>query len=488
VPDGRPDDEGKDLHYAWRALSVVSLASVATSLNSSALNTALPVVVQHFRASSAEASWILISFLLVNTVVQLLCGRAADFLGRRFMYLLGLSLFTGSSFLLGVAPNVVSLIGLRAVQAIAGAMLVTNSAAIVSAAFPSRLLAKGLGIYMASFSIASLVGPTLGGLLATHLGWRWVFWFNVPVGLLCLVWGAMTLRNVERTSAFEGLDVLGNVLLFAGLGGLILALSQAGSDGWSSPAVLTGGLFAVAFLPLFVVVERRSRAPVLELSLFKSRSFTMANLAGFINTIARGAVIIVAALYFIAVQGHSALRAGVELLPLSAANAVAAASLGGLTARMPARAVAVIGSAITSASLLWLMLACGAQSGFWTVSVGLVLVGLGSGVFMPANIAAIIEETPEDQVGIVNAIRLTVQSTGIVVGTAVALTVLTMPLEAALRQNVYAGTVSALGPHAVAQLATGYRWSFGAMFAVSLLGIVSSMASQRVARGPEAAR
>jgi MFS family permease len=269
-------------------------------------------------------------------------------------------------------------------------------------------------------------------------------------------------------------------MLFIGLGGLILALSQAGSDGWTSPAVLVGGALGVVFLPLFVMVERRARAPVLELRLFESRSFTMANIAGFINTIARGAVITIVALYFIAVHGESALQAGVQLLPLSAANAVAAASLGGLTARISARTVAAIGSAITSLGLLCLLIACGTGAGFWPVSVGLVIVGLGSGVFMPANITSIIEDAREDQMGIVNAVRLTVQSTGIVLGTALSLTMLTLPLDPALRPTVYAGTVSSLGAEAVHQLVIGYRWAFGVMFVVSLLGIVASMASRRV--------
>ncbi|MCU1690250.1 MAG: stp 2 [Jatrophihabitantaceae bacterium] len=477
-PD-RLDPDPEDLKYAWRALSVVGLASIVSALNTSALNTALPTVVRHFNATSSEASWILITFLLVSTVVTLVCGRAADMMGRRSMYLWGLGLFTGASFLLGLAPNVQVLIGLRVVQAVAGSMLLVNSAAIVSAAFPERMLARGLGIYMASFSIAQLVGPPLGGARAPTFGWEWVFWFNVPVGVLCFVWGAMTLRKVETDSEFTGLDIRGNVLLFLGLGGLIVALSEAASLGWTSPLVLGGALCALIFLPTFISWERRVAHPVLDLSLFSHRPFAMANASGFINTVARGSVIIIAALYFQAVYDVTALHAGLQLLPLAAANAIASSSLGGLTNRWSSRTVAAIGSAITSAGLIIMFAATGTGASYPYVCVGLIVVGLGSGVFMPANISSILEDTDDDQVGIINAVRITVQSTGIVIGTALALTILTAPLAQDVRQAVFAGTVSALGNGAVDQLIGGYRWAFGAMVVISLIGIATSLASSR---------
>lgn len=481
-PDEADREDPEDLTYAWRALSVVGLASILSALNTSALNTALPTVVRHFDASSSEASWILITFLLVSTVVTLMCGRAADMMGRRAMYLWGLGLFTGASLALGLAPTVEVLIGLRVVQAVAGSMLLVNSAAIVSAAFPERMLARGLGIYMASFSIAQLLGPTLGGALATSFGWQWVFWFNVPVGVLCFVWGAVTLRKVETEHEFTGLDLRGNLLLFLGLGGLIVALSEAATLGWTSALVLGGLGCAAAFIPLFIWTERRVANPVLDLSLFRHRPFAMANAAGFINTVARGSVIIIAALYFQAVYDVSALHAGLQLLPLSAANAIASSALGGVTAYLSSRTVAAIGSAISSAGLLIMFLATGTGASYPFVCVGLIVVGFGSGIFMPANISSILEGTADDEVGIINAVRITVQSTGIVVGTALALTILSAPLGQDVRQAVFAGTVSALGSGAVDELIVGYRWAFGAMVLISLIGIATSLASSRAQR------
>ncbi|MCU1690777.1 MAG: transporter [Pseudonocardiales bacterium] len=476
-----------DLRYAWRALSVVVMASILTSLNQNTLNIALPEVVRHFDATSAEASWILIVFALVTTCVTLACGRLADVMGRRSMYLLGLGIFTGVSLLAGLSPNVQVLIGLRIVQAIAAAMLLTNSAAIVSAAFPPHMLGRGLGLYMTSFSIAQLLGPTVGGALATTLGWRWVFWFNVPFGVVCLIWGWKILRKVPSSRKFTGLDLRGNVLLILGLGGFVVALSSVSNAGWESALVRVGFLLAVVFIPLFVWWEKRATNPLLNISLFKRRPFTMAILAGLINSIARSSVVIIAALYFQAAKGETALHAGLMLLPMSAANAVAAASVGFVTKHMLPRTVSTIGSAITTAGMVVMAITTGAEAGFLPVCCGLVLVGLGSGIFQPSNITSILEGTPNDQVGSTNAVRITVQNTANTIGIAMALTLLTAPLSDVLRHAVFAGTASQLGSAAVDELVAGYRIAFSVMAAVSLLAVFTSLASRSAYRNAQEA-
>src|SRR5262249_50392321 len=162
--------------YAWRVLSVVSMASILTALGGSSLNVALPEVVRHFHASAVAASWMLLSFMLANTVLMVVFGRLADMVGRRTMYLWGLATYTGTSLLLGFSPDAWTLVGLRVVQAAGSAMLLTNSAALITDAFPRRHLGRGMGIYIASFSVAQLVGPTLGGFLTHRFGWEWVFW------------------------------------------------------------------------------------------------------------------------------------------------------------------------------------------------------------------------------------------------------------------------------------------------------------------------
>ena len=473
-------NDAEDTGYAWRALSVVGLASILMALNSSALNTALPTVVRHFHAGNGTASWILLSYLLVSTVLTLVFGRCADLFGRRRMYLTGLAVYTLASLGLGLAPSIWVLIGLRVVQAAAGAALLTNSAAIVSAAFPERLLSRGMGIYLASFSVATLLGPTVGGLLTTNLGWRWVFWFNVPVGVAALLWGYVTLRGNPPAGRFAGIDAGGNGLFVVGLGGLLLALSEGGSLGWTSPAVLAGAGAFVVLIPLFVLVESRGRNPVIDPRLFTNRSFTMANSAAFINVLASSGVALIVALYFQAVRGDTPLAAGIAVLPMTAAAAIGSSLLGGLSRLAQPRTIAAAGSGLASVGLLVLLLTCGPHTAYPAICAGIVTTGLGTGIFMPANITSILAGTPTDRLGVINAVRLMVQNSASVVGTAICLTLLATPLPGDVRHAVYTGTIGLASAHTEALLAVGYRLTYGFMFALSLAGVLASLASKRV--------
>ena len=274
------------MREAWRTLSVVGLASVFSGMSTSALNVALPAVVRHFSAGATAASWILLAFMLTQTVLMITFGRLADLFGRRSMYLAGLATFTTASLLAGLAPSAWALVGFRVLQAAGSAMLLTNSAAIVTDAFPRHRLGQGMGIYLASFSIAQLLGPTLGGFLAAHAGWRWLFWYNVPVGAACLVWGAVALRRTAPGGERRSLDLPGNLLVFVALGGGLVGLSQVTALGWSDPVVLAGLALFVVLLPAFLLLERRMPHPLVDVSLFGDRAFAFGLLASFLNSVA----------------------------------------------------------------------------------------------------------------------------------------------------------------------------------------------------------
>ena len=472
-------DEDYDLRYAWLALTVVTMASTLVSLNGSTLTIALPDVVRHFDASSTVASWMVLVFGLASTCVMLACGWLADRIGRRRMYLWGLGIFTGSSLFLGLAPNVWVLLGLQVVQAVAEAMLLANSAVIVSSVFPARMLGRSLGIYMAGFSVASLLGPTVGGALVTSFGWRWVFWFNVPLGLACLLLGAFVLRPMPATRGPSRFDLRGNILLILGLGGLIISLSAVSTEGWSSPYVSIGGALAVVFLPLFLWTQHRGEDPLLDLTVFRDRRFSLAIGAGMINATATSAVVILIALYFQAAQDSTALEAGLLVLPLAIAKVVSSLSVGLLTKRLEADAVAALGASATSLGLVLLMLGTAWSSSYGFLVVGLIVIGIGSGVFAPANAAASLQNAPSGQLGRINAVRLTVQNSAWLAGTALGLTLLTAPLPRDIQQAVFAGSVSELGPAAVDRLGDGYLLAFAVMAFVSLFAIAASVIGPR---------
>ncbi|MEV1176866.1 MFS transporter [Nonomuraea sp. NPDC049784] len=464
----------------------MSLASVLTALGGSALNVALPQVVRQTHAGADAASWILIAFQLTTTVLMVVFGRLADMFGRRTMYLTGLATYTLASLLAGLAPDAWLIVALRVLQAGGTAMLLTNSAALVTDAFPRDRLGEGMGVYTASFSIAQLVGPTVGGFFTEHLGWRWVFWYNVPIGLLCLVWGALVLPRARPAGGERGLDLPGNVLVLAGLGGLLLALSEVTRLGWGHPLVAGGVAAFVLALPLFILREGRTRHPVVDIRLFRDPPFALGTTASFLNAAARISVLFLVSLFFQAVRGEAPVPAALKVLPLSVAAMAASVTSGFLQRRLSPRTVAVIGTSLTLTGLAGLLCTISATVPYAPTAAFLVLIGLGSGLFLPSNTTVLLDGVPSNRLGIVNAMRLMLQNTGGVVGTAMVLSVITVPLPAALHDSVFAGTLSQAAPTAIADLVIGYRWALGCMTAVAALNVLTCLHRARPAAGTPA--
>lgn len=482
VGAGEAPDERSVMREAWLALSVVSLASIFSGMSGSALNVALPTVVRHFDASATAASWMLLAFMLANTVLMIFFGRLADMFGRRSMYLMGLATFTLASFLCGLASDAWTVVGLRVVQAAGAAMLLTNSAAIVTAAFPRARLGQGMGTYLASFSVAQLLGPTVGGVLAEHAGWRWVFWFNVPVGLLCLAWGAWALPRVARSGRRQGIDIPGNLLVLVSLGSGLAALSQATTLGWTSWVVIGGLVVFVLGMPTFVLFERRVTHPLVDMTLFRDRPFALGLLASFLNSTSQAGVLLLFSLYFQAVQGVDPLTAGLRVLPLAVATLIFSSSSGLFQRRIAPRALAVVGNLCTGAGLVVLAVSVITEAGYVAIAAGLVLAGAGSGLFMPSNTTALMGDMPHDRLGIANAMRLMLQQSGFVLGTAVVLSVLTAPLAVELRQYAFAGTLSDVSSDGLADLLTGYRWTLFTMLGLNTATVLTSIAALRASK------
>jgi EmrB/QacA subfamily drug resistance transporter len=472
-------EERERLRYAWRALSVVSMSSVLTALGGSALNVALPQIVRQTHASAAAASWILLAFQLTTTVLMVVFGRLADMFGRRTMYLCGLGTYTFASLLAGFAPDPWLIVGLRVAQAAGSAMLLTNSAALVTDAFPRSRLGEGMGVYTASFSIAQLAGPTLGGFLAEQFGWRWVFWYNVPLGLACLAWGAIVLRRSRPAGRDRGLDLPGNVLVLVSLGGLLLALSEVTRLGFGHPLILAGLAGFAVLLPLFVLRELRAPHPVVDLRLFRDLTFALGTLTSFLNSVARVGVVFLIALFFQVVHGQSAVEAGLKVLPLSIAAMLASVTSGFLQRRLSAGTLALIGTALNTAGLGLLCVVISPTVPTALITGALVLIGLGSGIFLPSNTTVLLHELPSNRLGIVNAMRLMLQNTGMVVGTALALSIITAPLPTALHDDVFAATLSHVSGTAVGQLVTGYRWALICMVSISTLATLACFCRRR---------
>src|ERR1700753_2049119 len=426
---GRAPDDTAQARYAWRVLSVTSIGVLLAGTNTSTLDVGLPVVARHFSANATQASWIVLSYMLVNTVLILVFGRVADIVGRRRLYMVGLTILTGASVLCGFAPSALLLAVCRALQAVGAAAIITNTTALLTDAFPRRLLSTGLSFNVTAASAAQVAGPIVGGALAGTLGWRAVFWFNVPFGVAGLLWAMRTLRGDPPHPGREPFDVVGAALTGTLIGGLVLALSEGGALGWSNPLVVVGAVLFAGSLPLFIVSQRRRRHRVLDVSVFSDRERTMAYASNLLMAIARFAVVLLIALYLQAASGADPFQAGVRVIPVAGGMGLASPLAARLAGRYPARWVSSTGMAIAAAGLAVLAATISPSLSYPVIGGCLLAVGIGTGIFMTPNTTSIVGGVEPGRRGIVNGVRSMLQNTGYAVSTAMSLAIVTSVLD-----------------------------------------------------------
>lgn len=463
----------------WQIQVVAGLGGFLAGVNTSTMDVALPTVSRHFGASASTASWTLLSYMLVTTVLVFVFGRAADMIGRRLMYLSGTALLTAGSLLCGLAPNITWLIVFRCVQAFGAAALLCNITTLITDAFPSRRLPTALGINVTVAAMAQVLGPALGGALASGLGWRAVFWFNVPIGLIGLIWAGTILRRGAVRATGESFDYLGAVLSTLALGGLILALSEGGAMGWTSPPVLAGLVLFVVFTPLFLLVQARRRHPLLDLSLFADRARSMAYLALFLMAMAYFAVVLLMSLYLQAASGMPPYKAGLHVLYVALAMAAVSPVAGRLRGRFSARALSSTGLVLSAAGLFALSALIEPSMNSAALAACLVAVGAGVGLFMTPNTSSIMGSVAAQRRGIANGVRQTAQNAGYAVSTALALAIVTSGLSGSTKQAAYAGSVSSLSPHTMDLFTNGYKWALLALGTTCVLALISSLSRGR---------
>lgn len=478
------EDSEPGARYAWRVLSVTSIGVLLTGVNTSTLTVALPVVSGHFKATPSQANWILLSYMLVNTVLILAFGRVADLFGRRRMYIFGLFVFTTSSLLCVLAPNVESLIGLRVAQGVGAAAIISNTSALLTDAFPPRMLSMGLGLNVTVASAGQIAGPVIGGALVTAFGWRAVFLLNVPSGALGLVWAGLTLRKVRQNANPESFDFPGAILSFIMISGLVIALSSGGTRGWGSNLVVTTGCLSLAAFISFLVVQKNRKHPLVDLALFQERERAMAYASAFIMAIARYAVMLLCSLFFQSVQGMTPFDAGLRVTPMAVGIMITAPIAGRLARDLSSRVLSTSGITITAGGLLVLFLNLTITVPYPYMCVGLLLVGIGTGMFNTPNTSAIMASVAPERRGIANGLRSTLQNSGFLISTALALAIVTTPLSDTQKAAVYAGAFAGIPIGEAGQLLTGYRSAFFALFLVAIVaGVVSAMRGPREVPG-----
>jgi EmrB/QacA subfamily drug resistance transporter len=436
--------------------------------NSGTLIIALPDLERSLHTSLLALVWVILAYLIAATVLVLTAGRLSDLFGRKRAYVVGFVVFALASLGAGFSPNVTVLIIWRILQGIGSAFLFANAAALVTDAFPKEELGLAMGANTMVAAVGLVLGPVLGGALVA-ISWHWVFWFNVPLALAGAVWGALILRELAKPDTVRGYDVLGTTAFVLGLTGLVLGVSRGGLSGWNDTIVIAGLAAAVVLLPAWVLIERRSRAPMLDLSLFANRLFAAATAAAFLNGLARFALMFLFVFYFQGAQGQTPITAGIELIPLALGMLIASPIAGIYADRHGSRGLAAAGMLVSAIGLA-AMTTLQVHTTYWQSALWLLIVGVGSGMFNSPNTSAMMGTVPAERRGIAAGARTLLQNTGAVLSIAFVLAVVTAAVPKATLFAVFSGLTKGLSAQKLDPFIANMHVALWVLAATSLLG------------------
>ena len=383
----------------WWTLAAVAFGLFMIMLDNTVVNVALPSIERDLHVSISSLEWVVTAYALTFAALLITGGKLGDLFGRRRIFILGIAIFTLSSLACGLAPTSGFLIGARAVQGVGAALMNPASLSIITATFPPRERGQAIGIWAGVSAMALAIGPLVGGLIVDNINWNWIFFINVPVGVLGIVVSQLVIKESRDTSHEQSIDVPGLITSSAGLFALTYALIEGNGHGWTSPEIL--GLFgaAAALLVAFVLLERYQRLPMLDLSLFRIGSFTGSNLVAMLVSLGMFGVFFFVSLYLQNILGWTPTKAGASFLPMTILIILVAPIAGKLSDRIGSRWLMGGGMTLVSISLL-LYQRVGLYSTFWTLLPAMLLGGVGMAMTMSPMTAAAMSSVPVDKAGV----------------------------------------------------------------------------------------
>ena len=453
------------------------------TVNSGTLIIALPDLERSLHTTLLQLVWVILAYMITSTVLVLTAGRLSDLFGRKRAYLGGFLVFAIASLGAGFSANGTELILWRILQGIGGAFLFANSAALVTDAFPKRQLGLAMGTNTMVAAVGLVIGPILGGVLVS-ISWHWVFWFNVPLALAGTAWGALVLRELAKPDEVRGLDLLGTSTFVVGLTGLVFGISRGGISGWNDPLVIGALITGAVLLPLFIVIERHARAPMLDLTIFRDRLFAAATAAAFINGLSRFALLFLFVFYFQGAQGDDPITAGVKITPMAIGMLISSPLAGSWADRRGSRALAALGMLISAVALAG-MTTLEVHSPYWQSSLWLGLVGIGSGMFNSPNTAAMMGAVPPNRRGIAAGTRTMLQNTGAVISIAFVLAIVTAAVPRPVLLKIFSGLTNGLSDAKLQPFIHNMHTALWVLALTSLIG--AGVSILRPSHSPEGA-
>lgn len=457
----------KKKNYKWIALSCTTIGALFSVLSASTLMIALPVIMRDLNAGIGIITWTIMGYMLSLTIFVPSIGRIADMFGRKKLYVSGFAVFTAASLFCALSESGIQLLVFRMVQSIGASLMIANSTAIITDAFPKSELGKALGINAMVVSVAAVIGPILGGILI-NFSWRSIFYINIPIGLFGTIWAAISLVELHKSESNEKFDFKGTFSFTFGMLALLVALTIGGFGQWFSRTVIILFIIAAILIGTFAYIENHTRFPMLDMTLLKTRILSFAYISTLLNGIARGAVTFLLIFYFEGDRGIDPITAGVLLCPFAAAMMAVSPISGVLCDRYGARILSSIGLLISALGLLGFMEIKTSSSMLYLV-ICMILTEIGSGMFFSPNTSSIMTNVPKDKRGIAAGVRVMFMNAGMVLSIAISMAIISSSISPSAMQALFVHSHVSSNGIASIQFMSGLRTAFTISFIFSLI-------------------
>jgi EmrB/QacA subfamily drug resistance transporter len=467
-------------HRVFWTFAISSIALFMAALDNLVVTTALPVIRASFQANLSELEWIVNAYTLTFAVLLLTGAALGDRFGRKRLFIIGLAIFTGGSAVAALSTSVTVLIVARAIQGLGGAILTPLSLTILSAAVPRERRAVALGAWGGIAGLAIAIGPLVGGAIAEGLAWQWIFWVNVPIGLVAIPMAYARLSETYGPST--RLDLPGLGLVSGGLLAVVWGLVRANELGWTSATIVGSFAVGIVLLVAFVIWEARSAEPMLPLRLFRSRTFTAANVVSMLMTFGMFGSIFLLAQFFQVVQHYSPLQAGLRTLPWTIMPVFVAPIAGLISGRTGTRPLLVLGMSLQAIALGWMSLVITPTVDYGAIVPSFILAGVGMGLFFAPIANVVLSAVRPEEEGKASGANNAIRELGGVFGVAVLASIFAANGGYATGQSFVDGMIPAMQVGTVVV-------AFGAVAALALGGRTRVVAAEAEAYEafPEAA-
>ncbi|MDA8441654.1 MAG: MFS transporter [Peptococcaceae bacterium] len=423
--------------HRWFILGTVSIGTFMATLDSSIVNVALPTISTELKVDLVTIQWVVTAYLLTISSLLPLFGRIADLLGRKQVYSLGFIIFTLGSALCGLSPGIWFFVGMRVLQAIGAAMLMANSAAIVTANFPGQERGQALGIIGSVVALGGLAGPAIGGILVGLTTWRAIFYINVPIGIIGYAAARIILPKDILQHKHETFDYAGAVLFATGMVSLLLAINNGQDWGFTSLPVLTLLALAIVLLAGFGITELKIKHPMIDLALFRIQPFLIGNITGLLQFTSMFAINILMPFYLQQMLGLNPLNVGLIMTAFPVVMAVTAPLSGRASDKFGPVILTTSGLFISALGLFYISRLTATTAPLWAVP-GLLLMGLGAGLFNSPNNSSVMGSVPKPKLGLAGGISALVRNVGMIMGISFAVTLFDNRQASALHAHLSA--------------------------------------------------